>query len=509
MVILIFSSFHKQLAEPFFLNHLFLEKYMVYNYPTLLKFRHRYIKIPICFSNNLAPEIFQLSYDAIVVNSKEPIKNNNTLLILDKFFAYFSLILTQKVETNSHFFETVFKISESSFFVKQDAMYHTSRAISFSASRKNKTAILKYMMVQFTKSAMHKVYGFESSHFFKLMVRFHKRKQAESYRKNKEIYTKFYTQFSNEKTWNRYDLKNNSQFWFISFKRLIKVNLSSDHLAFKFKALTKPSDNAKSINLFTLAKDSNLVLRKNKIFNKGRYSRNRQLYRTGVYWSIWLNILLVFGLYYYFYRFTFNFGYVWLPMGVFIVSIFFSRLVKYRLYNYNNLITELSFLVNLISHLLKVVITETPKILKSWFKQLSSYYVIEINTAMFFIKAKLKFEAKTRRKIKKFFRYPEEDSFLDKVIGFRLKLITYIYMDNFLHRLTYLKKGDDSLSYFWRHTWRIDRTSPDKWTPKEIDQIKAEKMQRKWNKENAEFMRKVNEYADYYINLKVTPKKGE
>ena len=26
-----------------------------------------------------------------------------------------------------------------------------------------------------------------------------------------------------------------------------------------------------------------LYIRKNRIFNKGRYSRNRQLYRTGVY----------------------------------------------------------------------------------------------------------------------------------------------------------------------------------------------------------------------------------
>ncbi len=26
-----------------------------------------------------------------------------------------------------------------------------------------------------------------------------------------------------------------------------------------------------------------LFLRKNKVFNKGRYSRNRQTYRTGVY----------------------------------------------------------------------------------------------------------------------------------------------------------------------------------------------------------------------------------
>lgn len=51
-------------------------------------------------------------------------------------------------------------------------------------------------------------------------------------------------------------------------------------------------------------------LRKNKSFNKGRYSRNRQNYRTGVYWCLYVNIIVLFGLYFYFYRFTFNFGYL-------------------------------------------------------------------------------------------------------------------------------------------------------------------------------------------------------
>lgn len=50
---------------------------------------------------------------------------------------------------------------------------------------------------------------------------------------------------------------------------------------------------------------------KNKQFNKGRYSRNRQLYRTGVYWCIWLNILALYGLFYLFYGFIFNFTYLY------------------------------------------------------------------------------------------------------------------------------------------------------------------------------------------------------
>lgn len=77
-----------------------------------------------------------------------------------------------------------------------------------------------------------------------------------------------------------------------------------------------------------------LYIRKNRIFNKGRYSRNRQLYRTGVYWCLWLNIMLVYGLYFMFYRFTFNFGYFWWGLLIFAYSIIFSRVVKYNFFNF-------------------------------------------------------------------------------------------------------------------------------------------------------------------------------
>jgi len=75
-----------------------------------------------------------------------------------------------------------------------------------------------------------------------------------------------------------------------------------------------------------------LFLRKTKIFNKGRYSRNRQYYRTGVYWCIYINIIAVVGIYFWFYRFNINFGYMWWLLFLFIFSIFFPKIVKYRLY---------------------------------------------------------------------------------------------------------------------------------------------------------------------------------
>lgn len=52
-------------------------------------------------------------------------------------------------------------------------------------------------------------------------------------------------------------------------------------------------------------------LRKNKVFNKGRYSRCRQNYRTGVYMCMYLSVVSIFGLYYWFYKFSFNFTYLW------------------------------------------------------------------------------------------------------------------------------------------------------------------------------------------------------
>lgn len=110
-----------------------------------------------------------------------------------------------------------------------------------------------------------------------------------------------------------------------------------------FKINYNPTDMASNLNSFKLL---NFFIRKNKIFNKGRYSRNRQLYRTGVYWCILLNVICVYGLYYYFYRFTFNFGYLYIYFFIFILSIFGSRLIKYRFYNIKNIFKEVIWFID-------------------------------------------------------------------------------------------------------------------------------------------------------------------
>lgn len=79
-------------------------------------------------------------------------------------------------------------------------------------------------------------------------------------------------------------------------------------------------------------------IRKHSLFNKGRYSRNRQIYRTGAYWSIWVNIIAVYGFYFWFYRLTMNFGYLWWALYIFFFSFFFLTAFRYNLFNINKLI---------------------------------------------------------------------------------------------------------------------------------------------------------------------------
>jgi predicted membrane protein len=64
-------------------------------------------------------------------------------------------------------------------------------------------------------------------------------------------------------------------------------------------------------------------LRNSTLYNKSRYSRNRQTYRTGVFWCIWLTVLTVIGLYFYFYVFLIKFTYAWVLFFIFIISYFF------------------------------------------------------------------------------------------------------------------------------------------------------------------------------------------
>jgi hypothetical protein len=100
--------------------------------------------------------------------------------------------------------------------------------------------------------------------------------------------------------------------------------------------LVAPKLSSSSIYKFINVVDSNNMefqfLRKNKVYNKGRYSRCRQNYRTGVYMCMYLSVVSIFGLYYWFYKFSFNFTYLWWLFICFIGSFFLPKIIKYRLY---------------------------------------------------------------------------------------------------------------------------------------------------------------------------------
>lgn len=74
-----------------------------------------------------------------------------------------------------------------------------------------------------------------------------------------------------------------------------------------------------------------LYIRTTKIFNKGKYSRTRQNYRTGVYLLLYFSIIALFGLNYIFYKFSFNFtGYIYIYYSCAIIFSF-VKIIKLRI----------------------------------------------------------------------------------------------------------------------------------------------------------------------------------
>lgn len=115
-----------------------------------------------------------------------------------------------------------------------------------------------------------------------------------------------------------------------------KTQKLNSSVVFSKSIVGSPKYSSSSINKNLLVTNLNnfefQFLRKNKVYNKGRYSRTRQNYRTGVYLCMYLSVVSIFGLYYWFYRFSFNFTYLWWLFIVFMGSFFFPKIIKYRLY---------------------------------------------------------------------------------------------------------------------------------------------------------------------------------
>lgn len=165
---------------------------------------------------------------------------------------------------------------------------------------------------------------------------------------------KIYPKYADNYFYSKLGKRLKELFFTYKYRYMFILKISNLH-SFKFKLSSKfkikeflqkspirflDSSVNKHISLKNLNNFNFFFLRKNRIFNKSRYSRNRQLYRTGVYWCLWLNIIIVYGLFFLFYRFTFNFGYVWLGVLILMLSMIISKVIKYNFYNIFKILTE-------------------------------------------------------------------------------------------------------------------------------------------------------------------------
>jgi len=114
---------------------------------------------------------------------------------------------------------------------------------------------------------------------------------------------------------------------------LLSTSLSNLPWVVKFRSLFME----RFLSLGNITRNLVFFLRKTKIFNKGRYSRNRQIYRTGVYLCLWVNILAIVAIYFLFYRFLFNFGYLWWIFFIYVMIFFSGRFINAQLYLFSKI----------------------------------------------------------------------------------------------------------------------------------------------------------------------------
>lgn len=223
--------------------------------------------------------------------------------------------------------------------------------------------------IKLTKQQQKKIKDFKLKRLFKLInVVFKYKVRVNNF--NKFFFKKFkgiiYFKLNSS---NFFKIRVNDQFY-----KLLKYYI----IRFSESSITKHI-NRSSLNFFSFQ-----YLRKNRIFNKGRYSRNRQLYRTGVYWCLWLNIIMVYGLYFMFYRFTFNFGYFWWGILFLAYSTIFSRIAKYNFYNINYLYKEFNNLIKWYGHIFNNMILLAESSLIRYFKNINLFnYIVKYKDTKF------------------------------------------------------------------------------------------------------------------------------
>ena len=125
-----------------------------------------------------------------------------------------------------------------------------------------------------------------------------------------------------------------------NLNKLNKLNINDIKLNYKIKDISAGNNTITNYNYNFFFKNflstkNNLTcffLRKSKFFNKGRYSRNRQIYRTGVYLCFYVNIIVLYSIWFIFYKSSIKFTYLWWVFFTLPASFVFSRALKYNLF---------------------------------------------------------------------------------------------------------------------------------------------------------------------------------
>lgn len=339
-LLLLFFNLKTLFKNPFinFSNHHFLEKFI------FLFFYRFYNKNVIFFRRNLYPHInfyffklYSYSYDfnfLKLIKFFSKITNVNFskfnfffYFLKKNFFNFFNFLIFKKLCKFS-----LIKILFLTFLIfKRCYFFKKSYAVKF-LNLNNFIDWYKYTA------------NVSKSFFLKKLIKFDNRKYNFFKKNYIKIFFKIYVSYTlkYKSIFKNLNVFYKNIFSLLNFVRsrfiLRKIFLKSGG-----NFITKFSNTSlnKFINLNNIENYFFLFLRKIKYFNKSRYSRNRQTYRTGVYWCLWFNILSVYGLYFIFYRFTFNFSFLWLPFIIFIGSFIFSRFLKYNLISFNSLKSEL------------------------------------------------------------------------------------------------------------------------------------------------------------------------
>lgn len=74
-------------------------------------------------------------------------------------------------------------------------------------------------------------------------------------------------------------------------------------------------------------------LRKVRSFNKSRFSRNRQTARVIFYFAIYINILIIFGIFSVIYQITFKLSNLWWLVFFFFLSFILPSLKRMNVFN--------------------------------------------------------------------------------------------------------------------------------------------------------------------------------